>query len=133
MPPSPLLKKLGLRARQRALLINPPTGYKESLGELPEGVVFTQLPAKENDFVQLFVKDSADEFQALSPKAIQAVIYDGLLWVCYPKKSAKTGSDLSRDSFCSLMQPSGMHAVMQISIDDTWSALRFRPQELVEK
>jgi hypothetical protein len=132
MPPSPLLKKLGLRAGQRALLINPPAGYMESLGDLPEGVVFTQQPAKENDFVQLFVKDSA-EFQALSPIAIQAVIYDGFLWVCYPKKSAKTGSDLSRDSFWSLMQPSGMRPVMQISIDDTWSALRFRPQELVGK
>lgn len=132
MPPSPLVKKLGLRAGQRVLFINPPQGYLESLGELPPNIVLTQLPAVENDFVQLFVKDNA-QFQELSPTAIKAIAYDGLLWICYPKKSAKTSSDLSRDSFWTLLQPSGFRPVMQISIDDTWSALRFRPQELVGK
>ena len=61
------------------------------------------------------------------------MIYDGLLWVCYPKKSAKIESDLSRDVIWELMQDSGLRPVTQVSIDKTWSALHFRPVEKVGK
>jgi hypothetical protein len=50
-----------------------------------------------------------------------------MLWICYPKRSAKTPSDLSRDAVREAMRGHGWHAVSQVSIDDTWSALRFRP------
>jgi hypothetical protein len=32
-----------------------------------------------------------------------------------------------------LMKGSGLRPVTQIAIDDTWSALRFRPEEMVKK
>jgi hypothetical protein len=42
-------------------------------------------------------------------------------------------TDLSRDDFWELLTGAGLRPVTQISIDDTWSALRFRPSELVGK
>jgi hypothetical protein len=125
-------KKLRLQAGQKALLINPPQGYLQALGELPEGVQVTTQPDGSYDFVQLFVKDRS-ELEQFGPAAFQAVKYDGLLWVCYPKQTGKIKSDLNRDSLWKLMQPTGFSPVMQIAIDETWSALRFRPAEKIGK
>ena len=127
-----IVKKLRLAAGQKALLLNAPEGYLQSLGELPAGVILTDQPDGAYDFVQLFVKDRA-ELDRFGPAAFQAIKYDGLLWVCYPKQTGKLKSDLNRDSLWKLMQPTGLSPVMQIAIDETWSALRFRPAEKVGK
>ena len=131
MTPSPLIKKLGLRPGMSALLLNPPSGYAESLGELPEGVRFSSQPQGQYDFVQVFIKDS-DEFIRLVPDAQAAIRYDKMLWICYPKKTGNIPSDLSRDVVWKRMMGTGLRPVTQIAIDETWSALRFRPEELVK-
>jgi hypothetical protein len=127
-----LLKKLRLAAGQRALVLNAPPGYLQALGELPANVSLSTQPGSDFDFVQLFVKDQA-ELERFSPAAFKAVKYDGLLWVCYPKQTGNIKSDLNRDILWRLMEPSGLSPVMQIAINETWSALRFRPAEKVGK
>ncbi len=127
-----LLKKLRLLPGYRALILNAPAGYIEHLGELPEGATVTDQPDEEvpYDFVHLFAKNST-EFSALGSTARQAVKYDGILWVSYAKRSAKMETDLSRDSMWELLTDVGIRPVAQISVDETWSAVRFRPSELV--
>lgn len=50
---------------------------------------------------------------------------DGLLWLAYPKgKALKT--DLSRDILHQYMKEYGFDGVSIISLNDTWSALRFK-------
>jgi hypothetical protein len=49
------------------------------------------------------------------------------LWVCYPK-AGKLGTDLSRDILWPLMEKQGFEGVRLVSIDDTWSAMAFRPK-----
>jgi hypothetical protein len=127
-----LIKKLRLTAGQTALVLNAPPGYLQSLGELPASVELSTQPGGTFDFVQLFVKDRA-ELEHLGPTAFQAVKYDGLLWVCYPKQTGKIKSDLNRDSLWELTKPTGFSPVTQIAIDETWSALRFRPAEKIGK
>jgi hypothetical protein len=56
--------------------------------------------------------------------AITAVRPGGVFWVAYPKGGK---SDLSRDEMWELLKPFLWRPVSQIAIDDTWSALRFRP------
>ncbi len=51
---------------------------------------------------------------------------DCLAWVAYPK-AGRLGTDLNRDSLAARLSERGVRAVRQISVDDTWSALRFRP------
>jgi hypothetical protein len=127
-----LIKKLRLAAGQKALVLNAPPGYLQALGELLAGVRLSTQAEGTFDFVQLFIKDRA-ELENFGPQAFQAVTYDGLLWVCYPKQTGKIKSDLNRDSLWKLMEPTGLSPVMQIAIDETWSALRFRPAEKVGK
>ena len=134
MTQSPLIKKLRIQPGQRLLVLNAPPGYVESLGKLPEGTRLSEQPDPEAkyDFGHLFAKNSS-ELADLVPVAVQAVQYDGLLWISYPKKSSKVETDLSRDALWELPGETSLRPVTQVSIDETWSALRFRPSEKVGK
>jgi hypothetical protein len=46
--------------------------------------------------------------------------------VAYPK-AGQLGTDLNRDPLAAAFTASGLRPVRQVSIDATWSALRFRP------
>ena len=129
MPETPLVKKLVIKPHYRMLLLNAPEGYHEQLGTLPEGVeVFTHGKGP-FDVVHLFVQQRA-ELEDQAPAAIEAVKPDGLLWISYPKKTSKVASDLSREVMRETVINFGWQTVTQISIDEVWSALRFRPASL---
>jgi hypothetical protein len=132
MTSSDLAKKLRIQPGQRSLFINPPEGYLEALDPIPENVRAEAETSQDLDFVQLFVRNNA-ELENLGGKAVDAVRYDGLLWVSYPKKSSHLSSDISRDAVWKIMEQWNVRPVTQISIDETWSALRFRPSEKVGK
>jgi hypothetical protein len=78
------------------------------------------------DVVMLYSR-TREQLERDAEAAIAAVEPGGVLWICYPKLSAKTPSDLSRDVVRNAMAAHGWNAVSQVSIDDTWSALRFKP------
>ena len=132
MPKTSLVKKLRIQPGQHIMFMNPPDGYIGKLGDLPEGVQIVEKSSAELDFVQLFVKNIA-ELEEYAPAAIKSIKYDGLLWVCYPKKSSKVETDISRDVGWEVMAENGLRPVTQVSIDETWSALRFRPSDQVGK
>ena len=132
MAQSSLVKKLRIKPGQRLLVLNSPQGYIQSLTDLPEGVVVSENPVGEHDFVHLFVKNRA-EFARLGDVAMDAVQYDGLLWISYPKRSSQVETDLARDAMWDLTSDRGLRPVAQVSIDEVWSAVRFRPAELVAK
>lgn len=132
MANSPLVKKLQLKPEQRGAIINAPPGYIEALGQLPEGTKLTSKITGTLDFIQLFVKNSA-ELNRHAPKAIQAIKHDGMLWISYPKGSSKMETDLNRDVIWDLVKKHGLLGVSLVSIDDVWSAMRFRPAEKVGK
>lgn len=47
----------------------------------------------------------------------------------YPKKSSKVKTDLTRDIGWDVVTDVGWTGIAQVSIDDTWSATRFRPAD----
>jgi len=128
---SDVWKKLLLHKASHALALHAPEGdYAATVGGLPEGVTLHTEPdpslAGAYDFVHLFVASAAD-VEARAGVAIAAVKRGGLLWASYPKKSSKIKTDISRDNGWKPLRDAGFEAVTQIAIDDTWSALRFRP------
>ena len=48
----------------------------------------------------------------------------GVLWILYPKGGR---ADINRDSLWPLVAVHGLRPITQIAVDETWSALRFRP------
>lgn len=125
-----LLKKLLLKPGQRILLLNPPTNFLYGLGDPPEGMMLDSVPEGKYDAVILFVKDKATLYQ-MKPVIMEAIKYDGLLWITYPKKSSRVITDLSRDILWKEMADTGWRPVTMVSVDDILSAMRFRPVELV--
>jgi hypothetical protein len=130
MPDLSLIKKFRLHTVKHALILFPPSGFIEKLGSFPEGLEISQIPGENHDFVLLFVANE-QEFSERIRQALAALGYDSLFWLAYPKKSAVIAVDLSRDRVWKLMIPTGLRPVTQIALDETWSALRFRPIELV--
>ena len=130
MEGTPLIKKLRLLPGQRIMILNAPEGYLEELGPLPEGAELADGPEATLDFVHLFV-GNVGELERLAPVAISAVKPDGLLWISYPKRSAKVETDITRDKGWDVVASAGLRPVTQVSVNEVWSALRFRPVELV--
>jgi hypothetical protein len=126
MANSPLLKKLGVKPGYRLLVLNAPDGYLAQLTPLPEKAELATGGKGPFDVVQLFVKNKA-QVDRDATKAIQAVKPRGLLWIAYPKKSSKIETDISRDVGWETMKKADWEGVAIFAIDDTWSALRFRP------
>lgn len=75
--------------------------------------------------VLVFVQTLA-ALRATAAPAIEAARADRLAWLAYPK-AGQLGTDLNRDTLWRHLQHSGIHGVRQVSIDETWSAMRFRP------
>jgi len=110
--------------------MNPPPGFMDQLGDLPQDVKVAHQPEGTFDFVHLFIKNVA-ELESLGPAAIEAVKYDGVFWISYPKRSSKVETNITRDVGWDSVTRAGLRPVTQVSIDDVWSALRFRPVERV--
>mgnify|MGYP006280624261 CR=1 FL=1 len=132
MAGKPLAEKLRLSEGSSALVLNGPENYQELLGSIPDQVRFLDDCAEEVDFVHLFAANKKELLEQID-QAVQAVKYDGLLWISYPKGSSGVVTDINRDSLWELIKDRGIRPVTQVSVNDTWSALRFRPAERVGK
>jgi hypothetical protein len=121
-------EKMAVKPGHRVLAINAPRGYASLLGGLPPGaklVKDTTGPAVVADLVHLFVKDRV-ELVREAPRALAGVGDGNLLWISYPKKTSGIVTDLSRDVGWEPIRAAGWEVVSIVSIDDTWSALRWK-------
>jgi hypothetical protein len=88
----------------------------------------TPAEGDKTDFVHLFVS-SQGEFTERFANAAAHVVDGGLFWVSYPKGNKSQTYDINRDSLWHLVLPLGWHPVAQVSLDDTWSAVRLKRNE----
>jgi hypothetical protein len=77
------------------------------------------------DAVLVFVRNQA-ELDRHAQTALDHAADDRLTWIAYPKAS-KLETDLNRDILWKLLDGKGVRPVRQVALDETWSALRFRP------
>lgn len=110
--------KLQLKPGQGIALLRKPTKADLDL-DLAEDPAST-------DAALVFVTRAQDLGSPEVETVVAAARRDALAWVAYPK-AGKLGTDLNRDSLAALISQRGVRPVRQISVDDTWSALRFRP------
>ena len=119
MNAKPVAAKLGIKPAQSVFVINPPGNYETLVGGLPPGTtVVRHRPA---DVVHVFARTLV-ELAEHGAEATAAVKPGGLVWISYPKNGA---SELKRDMLRDAIN--GWQPVSQVSIDDTWAAMRFRP------
>jgi hypothetical protein len=123
-----IFKKLRLNSEQKTLILNAPNEYLSML----EGITFDEKPKEDNlyDFVQVFGYQQ-DELESLVKSVQNSGKYDCLFWACYPKGTGKIKSNIKRETVWKAFELIGLDTVTQIAIDETWSALRGRPVEMV--
>ena len=125
---SSLGKKLAIKSGQRVIVRRCPEHLHKTFKEL--GAAFDRGTIAE--VTLSFVAEQRDLENACK-EAIALTAPGGILWVAYPKKTGKLKSDLNRDIVWPPFEKIGWRPVSQVSIDETWSALRFRPVEDVAK
>lgn len=120
---TPLAKKLGIRERASVVAVGAPKGYRGLLEPLPTSVRFASKIDRTTDLVHHFstrkselARSLAAYRKQLDPRAV--------VWVSWPKKSAKVQSEVSEDVVRELALPLGFVDVKVCAVDDTWSGLK---------
>jgi hypothetical protein len=107
--------KLQLKEGETVRLVNAPK-------DVDLGVESTTRGA---DAVIVFVRNRS-ELDKHAKVALDHAAEDRLTWIAYPK-AGQLDTDLNRDVLWKLLDGKGVRPVRQVALDDTWSALRFRP------
>ena len=123
-----LAQKLMIKEGRTLLLVNAPRGYKSLLGSLPKNVTVQQAPSPPIDFIQVFVQNRAALEDQL-PKLKPLLAPNGMLWVTYHKGTSKIKTDIHRDTINEYAHSIGLEGVALISVNDDWSAMRFKKVE----
>ncbi|MFD0792191.1 YdeI family protein [Mucilaginibacter litoreus] len=130
--PSPLSKKLQMKAGQNWLIMNAPEDYLAALEPLPGNIQLSfSLEGKVNG-IQAFVKNSSQLSAALA-ELKPALADETVLWVIYPKKNSGIDTDLEMMSSWDKPAEYGLRPVASAAINSVWTALRFKPEHLVKK
>jgi len=128
---SNLSKKLQIKPGKHWLLFNAPANYLPILEPLPDEVSISYEPTGNFDGIQLFIKNAED--LALSLKVLMPILKDDtVFWVTYPKKSSGMDSGLEMMGSWDELTSLGLRVVTSVSVNETWTALRFKPVELTK-
>jgi hypothetical protein len=123
---SSLANKLGIRPRVCVLLLDVPADVRELLEPLPDGAVIASTPP--GDVVLAACTRRAD-VERHAPALIEAARMGAIVWGAWPKRTSGLDTDLTRDVGWEALSEAGLRGVATVSIDETWSGLRFRPVE----
>ena len=120
---TPLAKKLGFKEGTTVLLVDAPEGFPALLEPLPDGVRFVSRLADSPDIVHVFSTRKAELASALLGlrKALKAT---GVVWVSWPKKSAKVPTDITEDTIREVALPLGFVDIKVCAVDEVWSGLK---------
>ena len=120
-------RKLAIKSGQRVIVRRCPDHLHAAFKDL--GAAFDRGTIAE---VTLSFVSARGDVDNACKEAIALTAPGGIVWMAYPKKTSKLASDLSRDAGWEPFAAAGWRPVSQVSIDETWSALRFRPVEDVK-
>jgi hypothetical protein len=89
---------------------------------LPENV--RRVDGPEQATTALVFADDAGSLRDILTAHKQQLARPDVFWVAYPKANR---ADINRDTLWPILGKYGMRPVGQVSLDEVWSALRFRP------
>ncbi|HEY4151172.1 MAG TPA: hypothetical protein VGM41_19675 [Chitinophagaceae bacterium] len=120
---TPLLKKLGIRADMKVLLLNAPADYFDLLDDPLTGQLCRK--GETPDFVHLFAirqKDYESTLRSLAAfsKKKSAII----VWVSWYKKSAGIPTDVSENSIRNFALQNDWVDIKVCAVSEQWSGLK---------
>jgi len=127
---TPLAKKLGIKEGSRLALLSEPTGFRDDLGPLPDGVETVDsldLPDGDGvdvDVIVLFSHALEDLRSRLAPTARRLAPAGGL-WIAWPKKAAGLETDLGFAEVQRAGLDLGLVDNKVCAVSEVYSGLRF--------
>jgi hypothetical protein len=123
---TPLWKKLGLRAGDDLLLIDPPKGW--SVDDPPEAVsTITETGEQAGDCSAEVIIAFCSRSSALLervPSLAPRIFPSGSIWVAWPRRAGGHRSDITGERIRSVALPLGLVDVKVAALDQDWSGLR---------
>jgi hypothetical protein len=129
-----LLNKLNYKGQKRISILNAEESFMQSLADdLKDVIVDRHIdPRYPYEFIIIFVQNQVEVEQS-APTTLHNLIADGILWFCYPKKTSKKyKTDIDRDHGWKALNDSGLYGIRLVSIDEDWSAFRFRNKKFIK-
>jgi len=120
----PLARKLGLKPGMRARLLGVPAEYREWCDLDEAGIEIVAANASALDFVHVFADERATLERELK-RIVPRLAATGMLWISWPKKSARVATDLSEDVLRAVVLPLGLVDVKVCAVSEVWSGLKF--------
>jgi hypothetical protein len=118
----PLVVKLGLDDGMRGAVLGGPPKYRESL-VADSGADLGEALVPELAFIQLFVTARAALAREL-PRAMKSLVDRGMIWVSWPKRTARVPTDVTEDVVREVALPLGLVDVKVCAVDEVWSGLK---------
>jgi hypothetical protein len=120
---TPLPQKLGIKPGLTVVTINAPANYRRLLGQIPDGVTFSERLKSGSSFVHLFTSRRSEMQKKMS--ILRDKISDnGAIWVSWPKKSSGISTDVTEDVIREIALPLGFVDIKVCAVDDIWSGLK---------
>ena len=121
---------LKFRFKDKGIVVNAPSILENQFKALNFKTLTCITESSSNTLV--FVNNN-NELLLFLNEQLKYIQPDSVFWIAYPKGTSKLKSDISRDTIRITAEDYKLKTVTAISIDETWSALRFRPLEKVGK
>jgi hypothetical protein len=119
---TPLAKKLGMKEGSKVRLINAPAHYFNLFTDLPK-IEIIDDKKQPKDLIHFFAGDSK-QLNELLPKLRDEINSGGMIWVSWPKKSAKVTTDVSENMIREIALANGLVDIKVCAVDETWSGLK---------
>ena len=123
-----VIKKL--KFKDSGIVLNAPKEIKEEFIKLGMKITFDKKTKSTNTLI--FINNNQELLNFLKHD-LENIEYDSVLWFAYPKGTSKIKTDINRDTIRITVEEFGLKTVTAVSIDETWSALRFRPIDRIGK
>ena len=120
---TPLAKKLGLKPGMRAWFLDMPDSVRDEIDVENLGLSEQAAPFAGIEAAHIFVTrrdDLAREIAALR----QLLAPAGFVWISWPKKAAKTDTDITENTIREVALPIGLVDIKVCAVDEKWSGLK---------
>jgi len=105
-------------------LIAAPSGFKESLGDLPPDVRFTSRFNASTKLGLCFVR-TRDDLAGILDILTQQLPKQASVWIIHPKRTGKHSADFDQNDVRDETLKINLVDYKVCSVDDNWSALKF--------
>lgn len=119
-----LIDKLGVKSGMRAIIMRAPSGYLELLPDLEDRANVVQRLGGRFAFIQYFAT-SVEQLEAVMSNLALHLEPNGMLWVCWAKRSSPLYTGLDENIVRRLGLAVGLVDVKVAAVTEDWSGLKF--------